>query len=82
MKCIRLSVFFLLLGVLIGYSPAAVLAQQAPAVKGVKPGVIEATALNKDGTYCHLKFPAIDPKTLSAATPTLLPADSGNIVDF
>ncbi len=82
MKRIRLSIFFLLLGILIGYSPVAVLAQPVPAVQGVKPGVIEATALNKAGTYCHLKFPAIDPRTLSEATPTLLPADTGNIVDY
>ncbi len=81
MKRIQLSIFFVLLGVLIGYSPVAVLAQ-APTVEGVKPGVIEATALNKAGTYCHLKFPAIDTNTLSSATPTLQAADSGDIVDF
>jgi hypothetical protein len=81
MKRIRLSILFLLLAALVGYGPIAVLAQQVPAVKGVKPGVIQATALNKSATYCHLHFPAIDPKTLSG-TPALLPADTGDIVDF
>jgi len=84
MKRIQLSILFLLLAVLVGYGPVAVLAQQVPAAKveGVKPGVVQATSLNKAGTYCHLKFPAIDPKTLSSATPTLLSADSGDMVDF
>ncbi len=82
MNRMQLSILVLLLGVLIGYSPVAVLAQQAPAVQGVKAGVIEATALNKAGTYCHLRFPAIDPQTLSSKTPTLQAADSGDIVDF
>ncbi len=82
MKRIGLSSLFLLLAVLVGYSPVAVFAQQMPTPKGVKAGVIEATALNRDGTYCHLKFPAIDRKTLASPTPALLPASSGDIVDF
>ncbi len=84
MRRARLSILFLLLAGLVGYAPAAALAQQVPAAKieGVKPGVIQATALNKAGTYCHLKFPAIDTNTLSSNTPTLLPADTGDIVDF
>ncbi len=80
MKRIRLFLLFLLLGTVMSYSPVAVLAQQK--VKGVKPGVIEATALNKAGTYCHLKFPAIDPQTLSSAKPQLKSASTGDIVDF
>jgi len=80
MRRARLSILFLLLGAMIGYSPVAVLAQQK--VKGVKRGVIEATALNKAATYCHLKFPAIDPQTLSSSTPKLKAADTGDIVDF
>ncbi len=84
MKRIRVSMLFLLLIILLGYGPVAVLAQQVPAVsvKGVKPGVIEATALNKAATYCHLKVPAIEPHTLAGTTPTLKSADSGDIVDF
>ncbi len=81
MKRIRLFVLFLLLGSVIGYSPVAV-AAQAPKVKGVKPGVIEATALNKAATYCHLKFPAIEQSTLNSKTPKLKPASSGDVVDF
>ena len=83
MKCIRLSILSLVLGAVVVYSPVAVLAQ-APkiTVKGVKPDVIEATALNKAGTYCHLKFPAIESSTLDSKTPKLKPASSGDIVDF
>jgi hypothetical protein len=80
MKRIRLFLLFLLLGAMIGYGPVAALAQ-APKVKGVKAGVIEATAINKAGTYCHLKFPAIDPKTLTG-TPRLQSAQTGEIIDF
>ena len=83
MKRIRLSMLSLLLGAVVVYSPVAVLAQ-APkiTVKGVKPGVIEATALNRSATYCHLRFPAIEPSTLNSKTPKLKPASTGDIVDF
>jgi hypothetical protein len=81
MKRIRLFLLFLLLGAMIGYGPVAALAQ-APKVKGVKAGVIEATAINKAGTYCHLKFPAIDPGTINSKTPKLKSKDSGDIMDF
>ena len=81
MKGIRLFLLFLFFGAMVGYSPVAVLAQ-APTVKGVKPGVTEATALNKAATYCHLKFPAIEPSTLDSKTPQLKPASSGDIIDF
>lgn len=64
-----------------GYSPVAVFAQAAK-VKGVKPGVIEAVALNRSATYCHLKFPAIEPSTLDSKTPKLKSKDSGDIMDF
>ncbi len=84
MRRARLSILVLLLAGLVGYAPAAVWAQQVPAakIKGVKPGVIEATALNKAGSFCHLKFPAIDPQTLSSSNPQLKPASTGDIVDF
>jgi hypothetical protein len=80
MKRMRLFLLFLLLGTVIGYSPVAVLAQVQ--AKGVKPGVIEATPLNREGTYCHLRFPAIDPRTLDSKRPTLKSKDSGDILDF
>ncbi len=84
MRSVRRSVLFLLLAGFLGYGPAAALAQKVPAAKveGVKAGVIEATALNKAGTFCHLKFPAIDPQTLSSSNPKLKPASTGDIIDF
>ncbi len=77
MKLIRL--WFVLLAVLIG--PVAVLAQQMPTPTGVKPGVVEATALDPESNYCHLRFPAIDPQTLGG-TPALQAADTGDMIDF
>lgn len=32
--------------------------------------------------YCHMKFPAIDEKTLGTDEPRLERPDSGNIIDF
>ena len=83
MKRVQLSLSVLLAGV-IGYIPIAA-SGQAPAAhqpKGVKPGVIGAVALNKEGSYCHLRFPAMRPSTLDSAKPTLKPASSNDIVDF
>jgi hypothetical protein len=80
MKHITLVLSLLLAGML-GFSTAAMSAERAP-VKGVKPGVISAVALNKSGNYCHLKFPAIEPATLSSAKPRLKDPGSGDIVDF
>ena len=34
------------------------------------------------GSYCHMKFPAIQELTLSTARPLLKEADSGDIIDF
>jgi hypothetical protein len=85
MKRAQLSLSVLLAG-LIGYIPIAA-SGQAPAPgahqpKGVKPGVIGAVALNKEGTYCHLRFPAIRPSTITSAKPTLKPVASDDIIDF
>ena len=83
MKRAQLSLSELLAGV-IGYIPIAA-SGQAPGPhqpKGVKPGVIGAVALNKDGSYCHLRFPAIRPSTLTSAKPTLKAAASDDIIDF
>ena len=80
-----MSLSVLLAGVL-GYIPIAASGQaQAPGPhqpKGVKPGVIGAVALNKEGSYCHLRFPAIRPSTLTSAKPTLKSAASDDIIDF
>lgn len=35
-----------------------------------------------DGSYCHLRFPAIRPGTLGTDHPQLKSADTGDIVDF
>src|SRR5215475_6595995 len=84
MKRAQLCLSVLLAGV-IGYIPIAA-SGQAPSgahqPKGVKPGVLSAVALNRDGTYCHLRFPAMRPSTLDSAKPTLKPATTGDIVDF
>lgn len=84
MKRAQLSLSVLLAGVL-GYIPIAA-SGQAPAdahkPKGVKPGVIGAVALNREGSYCHLRFPAMKPSTLDSAKPQLKPASSNDIVDY
>ena len=84
MKRAQLFLSVLLAGA-IGYIPIAA-SGQAPSdphkPKGVKPGVIGAVALNRDGTYCHLRFPAIRPSTITTSKPTLKPAASDDIIDF
>ena len=83
MKRAKLSLSVLLAGA-IGYIPIAA-SGQAPGPhqpKGVKPGVLSAVALNREGTYCHLRFPAIRPSTLASDKPQLKPAKTGDVVDF
>lgn len=83
MKRIPLLILFLLVGAVVAYSSVVVLAQESKiTVKGVKPGVIYAVSLNKAGTYCHLKFPAMVPGTLNSTKPQLQDAKTGEIVDF
>ena len=45
-----------------------------------------ASVVSKDafteGSYCHMKFPAIREQTLGTAQPVLKEADSGDIIDF
>ena len=86
MKRIQLSMSLLLLAGVMGYTPIAIpAAPSGPAPhqpKGVKPGVIGAVALNREGTYCHLRFPAMRPSTLTSAKPTLKPATTKDIIDF
>src|SRR5215472_15525463 len=71
MKRTQLSLFPVVLLVL-GYTPIAALAQTQQ-VKGVKPGVLYAIPLNKEGTYCHLRFPAIRGRSFGSAKPELKP---------
>jgi hypothetical protein len=35
-----------------------------------------------DGSYCHMKFPAIREETLNTSQPVLKNADAGDIIDF
>jgi hypothetical protein len=35
-----------------------------------------------DGSYCHMKYPAILEQTLASAQPVLKDASSGDIIDF
>ena len=62
-------------------APLSALAQTQQ-VKGVKPGVIAAMPLNKEATFCHLRFPAIVTSTLGTDKPRLKPATSGDIIDY
>jgi hypothetical protein len=81
MKRIKSLVSALVVTGLLGYSVAAMSAEAAKP-QGVKPGVITAVALNRSGTYCHLRFPAIKEQTLGTKNPQLKPADTGDIIDF
>lgn len=44
-------------------------------------GVISKAELTP-GSYCNIKFPAIDEKTLSSDHPVLKSPSSGDIIDF
>ena len=78
MQHARLILSPLLVAGMLAYSTGAMSAD-APKPKGVKPGVTVVAVLNRAGTYCHLKFPPIDPATLASKKPTL--AKTGEI-DF
>ena len=71
--------------VLAGSLAGSAIAASAPGPhqpKGVKPGVIGAIALNRQATFCHLRFPAIRQSTLNSAKPELKPATTGDIIDY
>jgi len=44
-------------------------------------GVISKDAL-AEGSYCHMKFPAIEERTLSWKRPVLKDSSEGDIIDF
>jgi hypothetical protein len=50
---------------------------QAPAADGI----ISRTEVD-DGSYCHLRFPAIVPSTLGTDRPQLKSPSSGDIIDY
>src|SRR5262249_17764905 len=45
------------------------------------PGILSRVQLGQSN-YCHLKFPAIEEKTLGAAHPVLKDPARGDIIDF
>jgi hypothetical protein len=79
MKRFKSCLSLLLVAGVLGYSTVA-LAQAKP--KGVKPGVTSAVAMNKAGTYCHLKFPAIRSEALGTAAKPTVKDLTGNIIDY
>jgi hypothetical protein len=84
MKRIQVSMSLLLLAGVMGYTPIAIAASAADPhkPKGLKPGVLSAVALNRDGSYCHMRFPAIVVSTLTSDKPRLKPATTNDIIDF
>ena len=48
----------------------------------VSKDVIAATPLGGEDSYCHLKFPAIEPSSLGSDHPVLQSADTGDMVDY
>ena len=81
MQRVRLFLSLVLVAGILAYTSGAMSAD-APKPKGVKAGVTVIAVLNKAGTYCHLKFPQIEPGTLGSSKPRLQDAKTGSIVDF
>ena len=44
--------------------------------------VASGTALAADGSFCHMKFPAIQEETLSWNNPVLKSQDTGDFIDY
>jgi hypothetical protein len=45
-------------------------------------GIISKKAVESAGNYCHLKFPAIQKRTLYSSRPVLKDLSEGDIIDF
>jgi hypothetical protein len=54
----------------------------APQISSAAPAAIVSQDAFTDGSYCHIKFPAILERTLGTAQPVLKDASSGDIIDF
>lgn len=65
----------------LGLSGAKVIAAQNNRHAAAADGIVSKTEL-QDGNYCHLKFPAIRPRTLGTDHPQLKRPGTGDIVDF
>jgi hypothetical protein len=81
MKRTQLSLSLVVFLGVLGFTPITALAQTQQ-VKGVKPGVLYAIPLNKQGTYCHLRFPAIKGRSFGSGKPELKPATTKDIIDY
>ncbi len=56
---------------------------RAWAVEGVvSKDVASATPISDNNSYCHLKFPAIEPSSLGSDHPVLQSADTGDMIDY
>ncbi|MBI4528498.1 MAG: hypothetical protein HY695_32290, partial [Deltaproteobacteria bacterium] len=72
MKVIRPLLSMLLLAGTLGWIATPVSAQEGVLFKVQMPGT----------NYCHMKFPAIRPETLSWDRPVLKDASTGDLIDF
>ena len=57
-------------------------ASLAGGVTAADDGVLLKEELAPGSDYCHMKFPAIQSRTLSSEHPALKSPDSGDIIDF
>ena len=49
---------------------------------GANDGVLLKEPLTPGGSYCHMKFPAIQPSTVYGNNPQLRSSDSADIIDY
>ena len=52
------------------------------ALTGAQQGEVLFKERVGESNYCHMKFPAIDERTLGARQPELKPPTSGDVIDF
>jgi hypothetical protein len=82
MKHAQIGLSLLLVAGVMSSTSIAASAQAPHQPKGVKPGIIGAVALDRDGSYCHLRFPAIQGRTLGTDKPRLKPATTADVIDY
>jgi hypothetical protein len=59
------------------------IAAMAPGISSAAPAAtMVSKAALKDGSYCHMKFPAIVEETFGTTQPVLKDASDGDIIDF
>jgi len=74
-KNLKVVAFSAILATSLGFGIA-----RARAVEGVVSKKVVAAV--GEGSYCHLKFPAIEPSSLASDHPVLQSADSGDMIDY